>query len=112
MKINGQKPGVGTDTTIDKNKRVETAKKGASQAGRADKPEAGKSVNVELSERAKEFKKVRGLLDNVPDVRETMIIKLKADIEQGNYRVNAEKVAEKMIERAIIDSLRRDSTKP
>ncbi len=111
MKINGQKPGVGTDTTVDRNKKVEGQRRGTARAAGGEKPEGSQSVSVELSEKAKELKKVKGLVDNVPDVRETMIIRLKADIEQGNYRVNAEKVAEKMIERAIIDSLRRDGIK-
>ena len=110
MKIDGQKPRVGTEQGVERNRGANGPRKAASGATKTAKPDQQQGpVNVKLSEKAQEFKKVRGMVDTVPELRETMIVKLKTDIEQGNYRVNAEKVAEKMIERAIIDSLRKDS---
>ena len=57
---------------------------------------------------AQTMKKLNTLIDSAPDVREAMVVKLRTDIENGNYRVNVEKVAERMLERAIKDSLYKD----
>lgn len=100
MKI-GKKPGgVGTGNYISK----------AGESGGLKKTNApgGKSLsgdNVDISTKAREMNKAKSLLDSVPDVRGEMVVRLKTDIELGNYQVDAGKVAEKMIERAVRDAL-------
>jgi len=49
--------------------------------------------------------RAKSLLDSVPDVRTEKVGRLKSDIERGNYHVDAGKVAERMIERAVRDAL-------
>ncbi len=105
MKIGGQKPGVGRDGAI------KTAKKKVDGNSSSISGSSGSSVesdNVEFSSKAKTMKKLNSLIDSTPDVRGAIVVKLRTDIENGSYRVNVEKVAERMLERAIKDSLYKD----
>ncbi len=101
MKIGGKKPGVGTDNYVKKTGGPEGAKK---PGGTAGKPSSS-GDNVEFSSRALELTRATGFLDTVPDVRGEMVVRLKTDIERGDYSVDAGKVAEKMIERALRNAL-------
>lgn len=100
MKIGGKKPGVGTDNYVKKAGGPEGAKK----SGTAGRPSSS-GDNVEFSSRALELTRATGFLDTVPDVRGEMVVRLKTDIERGDYSVDAGKVAEKMIERALRNAL-------
>jgi len=105
MKIGGQKPGVGRDGAI------KTAKKktdGTSSSITGSSSSGVEGDNVEFSSKAKTMKKLNSLIDSAPDIRGAVVVKLRADIENGSYRVNVEKVVERMLERAIKDSLYKD----
>lgn len=58
---------------------------------------------VDLSARAKEFQQIRQILDQIPDVRQGKIQELKDRIASGNYAVDSEKVAAKMLRESLID---------
>jgi len=105
MKIGGQKPGIGRDGAV-KNANKKGADKATSSSGSSSS--GVENDNVEFSSKAQTMKKLNALIDSVPDVREAVVIQLRTDIESGNYRVNVEKVAERMLERAIKDSLYKD----
>ncbi|MFQ5736255.1 MAG: flagellar biosynthesis anti-sigma factor FlgM [Thermodesulfobacteriota bacterium] len=101
MKIGGKK-GPGTDNFIKKtNGNGQLNRPGGSPAG----PSGQGGDSVALSPKAKELNRAKSLLAEVPEVRGEMVVKLKTDIERGNYEVDAGKVAEKMIERALIDTI-------
>jgi flagellar biosynthesis anti-sigma factor FlgM len=65
---------------------------------------ASATEKVDLSSRAKEIHRIKQLLDQIPDVREAKVQELKSRIDSGNYRVNADKIAEKMIDEYRLDS--------
>lgn len=93
MKISDSKPGTG----------IEPVKK-ATEADRARKTgEAGSSESdsVLISNKAREMSRVKKILESVPEVRQDKVDKIKGDIEDGTYKFDAKKVAEKMIDRAI-----------
>jgi negative regulator of flagellin synthesis FlgM len=60
---------------------------------------------VNLSTTAKEVQKIRRAIDELPDVREEKILDLKNRIEQGTYKVDAEKIAEKMVGESLLDNI-------
>lgn len=95
MKI-GKKPG-----GIDAGRLVgKSGNKGpAAKPGASGKASGSDSVNI--SPKARELNRVKTMLDSTPDVRGEMVVKLKTEIENGDYNVDAGKVAEKMIERAL-----------
>ena len=58
---------------------------------------------VDLSAEAKDFQRIRQILDETPDVREEKVRELKDRIESGNYTVDSGKVAAKMLGESLID---------
>ena len=100
MKIGGKKPGVGTDNYVKKAGDPSGVKKTG-----ADAKHAASADDVEFSSRAMELHRAKAMLESIPDVRGEMVVRLKTDIERGDYSVDAGKVAEKMIERALRNAL-------
>ena len=58
---------------------------------------------VNLSTRAKDIQQIRQILDQTPDIREDKVLELKRQIDSDNYRINVEKIAEKMVGESLID---------
>lgn len=56
------------------------------------------AANVKLSERAQDMKKIREAVNNTPDVDEAKIAKFRAMIAKGEYKPDARKVADKMVD--------------
>jgi negative regulator of flagellin synthesis FlgM len=68
------------------------------------------SAKVELSERAQDMKKIRSAIDATPDVDDAKVAKFKAMIAKGEYKVDAKKVADKMVdEHAKMDLFKPDT---
>ncbi len=68
-----------------------------SQSGEA----AAKRDTVVISDAAKRIQEVRRQLDAVPDVDEEKVARLKKEIENGTYEINADKIAGKMIQEGL-----------
>lgn len=64
---------------------------------------AAATEKVDLSAKAKEYQRIRQVLDQVPDVRQEKVQELKERIESGNYAVDSGKVAAKMVGESLID---------
>ena len=60
---------------------------------------------VNLSTTAKDVQNLKNAISKLPDVREDKVQALKDQIEKGNYRVDAGKVADKMVGESLIDLL-------
>jgi negative regulator of flagellin synthesis FlgM len=60
---------------------------------------------VDLSAEAKDFQRIKQILDETPDVREEKVRELKDRIESGNYAVDSGKVAAKMLGESLIDTI-------
>jgi flagellar biosynthesis anti-sigma factor FlgM len=58
---------------------------------------------VDLSTKAKDIQRIKARLADIPDIREERVQELKAEIAKGTYRVSGEKIAEKMVEEALVD---------
>ena len=73
------------------------------------KPVSGEAAvateRVDLSAEAKDFQRIRQMLDQIPDVREEKVQELKDRIESGNYKVDSGKVAAKMLGESLIDTI-------
>lgn len=63
------------------------------------------SDKVKISAGAKELMRARRLMETLPDIRTDKVKSLKTVIHSGLYNVEAEKVAAKIIERAIRDAI-------
>lgn len=60
--------------------------------------ETAEGASSEISARGKEFAKAKAIAESVPDIREERIAKLKEKIAAGKYKVDADKLAEKMVD--------------
>ncbi len=68
-----------------------------------EKTQAGRQDSVSLSGDAKAVKEVRELLKFIPEVRSERVDELKKAIKNGEYKVDGQKVAEKMLQRMAVD---------
>ncbi len=51
--------------------------------------------------------KILQIVQDTPDVRQDKVAKLRKQIEQGRYKVDADRVAERMLEEGLQDILYR-----
>ena len=65
-------------------KKVESSKKN------------GKKDELKLSNKAMEYQLAVNSLKNVPEIRKDKVEKLKSEISAGTYKVDGEKIVEKM----------------
>lgn len=61
---------------------------------------------VEISSQSRELQKMQDILAQTPDVRSEKVAAIKKAIEEGRYQVNAENVAQKMIQEILVESSR------
>ena len=64
---------------------------------------AAKTDTVVISDAAKRIQEIRNQLDEIPDVREDKVAQLRNQIENGTYKINADKIAEKIIQEGLIN---------
>jgi negative regulator of flagellin synthesis FlgM len=72
-------------------------------AGAVDKADLlqsslGDSSKVELSPKAQEAKRIKELAMAAPDVDEAKVAKFRKMIDEGNYKVDAKSIADKMVD--------------
>ena len=58
---------------------------------------------VDISSRAKDIQLAKTVINSLPDIREDKVQELKTQIDQGNYKVDSGKIAEKMVRESLID---------
>jgi negative regulator of flagellin synthesis FlgM len=81
------------------------------QANSAEKPALSQGTKngppptdkVELSPQSKEMGKINELLQTVPDIRTDRVLELKKLIQDGQYKIDSEQVAEKMLNESFLD---------
>lgn len=91
------------DSQAAKANATQGAKK-ADKAGSAASAKASEGVvatdgaKAEISFKVKELAKAKDVAASAPDIREQKIAELKRKIEAGKYKVDAEAVADKMVD--------------
>ncbi len=82
---------------IDNRERAGGAGKAGDKAATASGAQAAASDRVELSGRSREMAKAAETLAGTPEVREGRVAELRRRIDNHEYQVDADKVAQKMI---------------
>ena len=62
------------------------------------------AADVSLSSAARDIQLAKKAIDALPDVREDRVRALKAQVENGTYRVSGEDIADLIIRRALADN--------
>ncbi|OPZ21678.1 MAG: anti-sigma28 factor FlgM [candidate division BRC1 bacterium ADurb.BinA364] len=65
-----------------------------------------KAVSVDLSETSRDVRRAREALAGMSDVRTEKVAELKDAIEDGSYQVESRKIARKMVDEALRESIR------
>ena len=63
---------------------------------------------VTISEASQEMQAVMAKLATIPDTRAEKVAQLQRVIEEGTYQVSPREVAEKFLERALVDKMLED----
>jgi negative regulator of flagellin synthesis FlgM len=66
-------------------------------------PAAAATEKVDISSRAKDIQQAKTVINALPDIRDAKVQELKTQIEQGSYKINSSKIAEKMVRESLID---------
>ncbi len=95
MKIDGNNPVEGKELY---NKVQELNKN--QDAGKIDSTQSEESGSdkISLSGRSREIHELKGLIENLPDIRTDRVEEVKKAIDSGNYNIDSLKVAEKVLE--------------
>ena len=88
---------------VGKNSKAQKNKQPASQEAR------DASAKINLSPRAKEMKKIKELAVSAPDVDEAKVKKFQELIDKGLYKVDAKKVADKMVDDSLMSAFHEES---
>jgi negative regulator of flagellin synthesis FlgM len=101
MKITGNNPFVNLEVHL---KNIRDGQKVDASAKQAPK-QVLKEDTVVLSPEAKKIQEVRKLLNTVPDIRGEKVARIKAQIGDGTYHVDGEKLAEKIIKESLLNEV-------
>lgn len=108
MKVNGSGPG-SADTARQisgtGNARQVTPSKDEKRTSIAPQIDTGVSEKVAISGRGKEAARAKELASSAPDIDEARIAKLKAAVEGGNYKVNAEALADRLVDEHLFNTI-------
>ncbi|MBE0487130.1 flagellar biosynthesis anti-sigma factor FlgM [Marinobacter sp.] len=97
--LNGMGPGqVNTNrTTADKSSGTQSAPSPAAEQAKAQSP-AARGESVSLSNQAKNLKQLEQKLGDYPEMDDDRIAQIRSALEDGSYKIDAEKLAQKMLE--------------
>lgn len=108
MKVNGTGPGSTEQArNIGGSSGAQTigGAKDKRNPGRTSRAEGDITEKVAISGRAKDAAKAKELAMSAPDTDEMRIAKLKSVIEGGNYKIDADKIADKLVDEHLFNSI-------
>lgn len=109
MKISGK---IVDNKNLEKSLDVKNTKKSekiinkqVSNTAGVDKKDIKEGAKVSLSEKAKEFQKIKEAVSEIPDVDKAKVAKLKEALKDGKLEINYDKLAERIVEHDILFDL-------
>jgi len=76
------------------------------RSGRAGKPASiERSDTVDISARAREVGRLVAIAKEIPDVRRDVVEEVARSVKANTYRVESDRIAEKILGRVIVDRL-------
>lgn len=82
-------------TTAEKPASTQNAKQAAPEQAKA---QSARGENVNLSSQAKNLKQLEQKLGDYPEMDDDRIEQIRSALENGTYKIDAEKVAQKMLD--------------
>ena len=94
-----------------KNKAIQDRIKVAGKSAKTDATSGSSGAkgaqgaeHIALSSKAKDIQKIHEAIKNSPDIRVGKVKRVKAEIAEGRFHVNSDKLAEKILKDIITDS--------
>ncbi|MCM0612219.1 flagellar biosynthesis anti-sigma factor FlgM [Marinobacter sediminum] len=84
-------------TTADKSSGAQDAQQASNQQAKTQ-AQGAREENVSLSSQAKNLKQLEQKLGDYPEMDDDRIAEIRSALENGTYKVDAEKLAQKMLE--------------
>ncbi len=84
---------------------ITKARQAAKPPGKPTAAPAAKGDRVELSAQAREMMAARKAIAAMDDMDHEKVARVKAQIKAGTYKVDAGKIADKMIDESLIEDL-------
>jgi flagellar biosynthesis anti-sigma factor FlgM len=103
MKISGRK---NVNNTGAINKAVDPQKSDA-QAPAEQSAGTGKGDNIDISTTSRQLSNAKEIVANTPDTRIEKVSEIKLQIGDGQYYVESEKIAKKMVNESLSESAAR-----
>lgn len=91
------------DTATQLIQQYQRSEKVQNESDKQVKENAVPREKVNLSATARDIQQLRNVIADLPDIREEKVQDLKSRIEQGNYNVSGDQIAEKMVGESLID---------
>ena len=60
---------------------------------------------IEVSDRAKEFNRIKSSVNGMPEIRNDKVKQLSEDVRSGRYRVDADSIASGIIKESVMNNL-------
>lgn len=101
MKVNGTGPGStdkARDVTGTSGAGAIGAPKNNRRGGKTDGVSSNVAERVAISSKAKDAAKAQEAARSAPDVDEAKVARLKAAIQGGSYKVDADKIADRLVD--------------
>jgi len=97
MKIQGNRPPEKQDITS----QVQNVGKQGQAGGKGSVEQVSKADRVDLSGKAKEMAELRNVIDQLPEIRTDKVQSIEKAINDGTYKIDAKKIANKMVDELV-----------
>lgn len=97
MKIQGNRPPEKQDMAS----QLQNVGKQAQASGRGSVEQMSKTDRVDLSGKAKEMAVMKNTIDQLPEIRTDKVRSIEKAVNNGTYKIDAQKIANKMIDELV-----------
>jgi negative regulator of flagellin synthesis FlgM len=104
MKVNGTGPNSTRDVGGSNAASSTSKTKRGSSTSKAPQIESGVEDKVAISSRAKDSAKAKEIAASSPDIDEAKVARLKSAIQNGSYKVDSDKVAERLVDEHLMSA--------
>ncbi|MBI3992741.1 MAG: flagellar biosynthesis anti-sigma factor FlgM [Candidatus Lambdaproteobacteria bacterium] len=98
MKVTGQHPPKVTESTAGKGQKIQ-------QQGGADRSQEARETEHAASQPSLTMHKIKARIRETADIQEAKVAELRERIRSGNYTVDADRLASRMIDQTLEEDL-------
>jgi negative regulator of flagellin synthesis FlgM len=101
MRVTNQPGSPASNAEIQNSKKTERSAQVRKESAGAERAADKGGAQASISAKAKDFVQARSIASDAPDIREEKIAELKRRIASGGYKVDADEIADRMVDEHI-----------